>query len=83
MVSYTEAQIYLFTQISEILLRFPTIVMAFECPKDTCLPPQPSCVARKGTAEGMKGGWVSEEQRCTLSSALFGPLARQFLLIRI
>lgn len=34
MVSYTDAQIYLFTQISEILRRFPAIRMAFDCPED-------------------------------------------------
>lgn len=68
MVSYAEAQVYLFTEISEILLRFPAIVMVFDCPKDMSSFLLPSVVGYSSVAAPL---------------VLFVPLAYEFLLIRI
>lgn len=77
MVSYTDAQIYLFTQISEILQRFPPIVVAFGCPEDlsSSLWLQ-LCCEQMHSWRGVQLGWALEEL-----SPLW-PLTHQFLLLR-
>lgn len=74
MVSYTGAQIYLFTQIPELLRRFPAIVMAFDCPEDLSSSSSLQlCCEQMHIWRGAQFGWALEE---------LSPLAHHFLLLR-
>lgn len=82
MVSYTNTQIYLFMQISEILLRFLTVMMAFDCPEyHSSSPLLQLCCYQRHSWWDAQFDLVSGRQIQSLP--LFGHLAHQFLLIRI